>query len=307
VTREIDLVEEVARFELERVPATQPERRELKGRLTDAQRLRRRIQDALAGFGFAEAYTWSLLPDDPTPGAVRLPEPLSSEQAVLRTSLTDGLIAAAARNVDAGSQDIALFELAHVYLPSGAELPEEPWHVAGIVEGGFARAKGAVEGLYAALRVSATFERAESLRFPGPGAKTAEGWVLELADDRLPGSWGLFELDVDALIARVPELVVYEDVITYPAVKQDLAFAVGESVTAAELVEAARAAAGPELREMEAFDVYRGEQAGDGRKSIAFRVSFQAADRTLSDEDAAGLRERVVTALAEQFGAELRA
>jgi phenylalanyl-tRNA synthetase beta chain len=308
VTREIDLVEEVARFDLERVPATQPERSELAGRLTDAQRIRRRIQDTLAGFGFAEAYTWSLLPEDPTPGAIALPEPLSSEQAVLRTSLTDGLITAAERNVDAGNEDIALFELAHVYLPTGEQLPDERWHVAGIVEGGFSRAKGVAEGLYAALHVEASFERADDLRFAGPGARTGEGWVLDLVDDRLPGAaWGLFELDVDALIARVPALVVFEDVITYPAVKQDLAFAVAESVTAAELVEAARAAAGPELREMEAFDVYRGEQAGDGRKSIAFRVSFQAADRTLSDEDAAGLRERVVTALAEQFGAELRA
>jgi phenylalanyl-tRNA synthetase beta chain len=58
---------------------------------------------------------------------------------------------------------------------------------------------------------------------------------------------------------------------------------------------------------MEAFDVYRGEQAGEGRKSIAFRVSFQADDRTLSDDDAAALRERIVSALAERFGAELRA
>ncbi len=307
VTREIDVVEEVARFDLERVPATQPVRSELNGRLTRAQRIRRRIQDTLVGFGFAEAYNWSLLPDDPVPGAIRLSEPLSSEQAVLRTALADGLIASATRNVDAGNEDIALFELAHVYLPSGEELPDERWHVAGIVEGGFSRAKGIVEGLYAALHVNASFERASYLRFPGVGARTDEGWVLELADDRLPGTWGLFELDVDALVERVPDLLVYEDVITYPALKQDLAFAVAESVTAAELVAAARAAAGPELREMTAFDVYRGEQAGEGRKSIAFRLSFQSAERTLSDEDAAALRERIVTALAAQYDAELRA
>ncbi len=307
VTREVDVVEEVARFDLERVPATLPVRGELRGRLTNAQRIRRRIQDTLAGFGFAEAYTWSLLPEDPVPGAIRLPEPLSSEQAVLRTALADGLVTAAARNVDAGNEGIALFELAHVYLPTGGELPEERWHVAGIVEGGFARAKGVVERLYEALHVGTSFERSAYLRFPGPGATTPEGWVLQLADERLPGEWGLFELDVDALVERVPDVVTYEDVITYPAVKQDLAFAVAESVTAAELVVAARAAAGPELREMEAFDVYRGEQAGEGRKSIAFRVSFQSAERTLADEDAAELRERIVSALAAQFDAELRA
>ena len=284
-----------------------PARRELHGRLTKAQGIRRRIQDTLVGFGFAEAYTWSLLPEDPVPGAIRLPEPLSSEQAVLRTALADGLVTAAARNVDAGTEDIALFELAHVYLPTGDELPDERWHVAGIVEGGFGRAKGGVERLYESLHLTASFERSVYLRFPGPGATTPEGWLLRLADERLPGEWGVFELDVDALVQRVPDVVTYEDVITYPAVKQDLAFSVAETVTAAELVAASRAAAGPELREMEAFDVYRGEQAGAGRKSIAFRISFQSADRTLSDEDAAELRERIVSALATQFEAELRA
>jgi phenylalanyl-tRNA synthetase beta chain len=96
-------------------------------------------------------------------------------------------------------------------------------------------------------------------------------------------------------------------VITYPAVRQDLAFAVAEDVPAGQLVAAARQAAGPELREMRAFDVYRGEQVGPGKKSIAFAVAFQSHERTLSDEDAAELRRRIVDALAERFGAELRA
>jgi len=89
-------------------------------------------------------------------------------------------------------------------------------------------------------------------------------------------------------------------------VRQDLAFVVPEDVPAGELVEAAREAAGPELREMRAFDVYRGTQVGEGRKSIAYAVSFQSPERTLSDEDAAALRERIATALEKRFGAELR-
>ena len=88
--------------------------------------------------------------------------------------------------------------------------------------------------------------------------------------------------------------------------RQDLAFAVPEEVTAGELVSAAREAAGPELREMRAFDVYRGEQTGPGRKSIAFSVSFQSPDRTLTDEEAAELRDRIVRALEARFDAELR-
>jgi phenylalanyl-tRNA synthetase beta chain len=307
VTREIDLVEEVARFRLVAVPFRLPLRRAMFGRLSKAQRIRRRVQDVLVGFGLSETYSWSLLPADPEPGAVELLEPITSEQAVLRTSLLDGLVASARRNLDAGNDDVALFELAHVYLPSGAQLPEERWRVGGITDSGFARAKGAVEGLYEALAIKPEFEPASDLRAPGPGARTAEGWVLALRDLELPGDWGAFELDVDSLIARVPDLVVYEDVITYPPVRQDLAFSVPEDVPAGALAAAAREAAGPELREMRPFDVYRGEQIEPGRKSIAFAATFQSPDRTLSDADAAALRDRIVAALAERFGATLRA
>jgi phenylalanyl-tRNA synthetase beta chain len=131
--------------------------------------------------------------------------------------------------------------------------------------------------------------------------------VLALREPELPGEWGAFELDVDALVERAPDVVVYEDVITYPPVRQDLAFVVDEQVPAAELVAAAQAAVSPELREMRAFDVYRGDQVGPGKKSIAFSVVFQSPERTLTDEDAAELRNRIVTALAGRFGAQLRA
>ncbi len=307
VTREIDVVEEVARFRLDDVPARLPTRQAMFGRLSKLQRTRRRIEDALVGFGYAEAYTWSLLPEGTVARGVELQEPLSSEQAVLRTTLADGLLASARRNVDAGNTEIALFELAHVYLPTGDRLPEERWRVGGIAQGGLPFAKGTVEGLYEALGTHAEFEPADDLPLPGRGARTADGWVVSLRDPDLPGDWGAFELDVDTLVERVPDIVVFEDVITYPPVRQDLAFSVDEHVTAADLVEAARESAGPELREMRAFDVYRGEQVGPGRKSIAFSVTFQSPERTLTDEDAAGLRSRVVEALQERFGAQLRA
>jgi phenylalanyl-tRNA synthetase beta chain len=307
VTREIDVVEEVARFRLDDVPFRLPTRQAMFGRLSKLQRIRRRVEDTVVGFGYSEAYTWSLLPEDPQPEAVRLQEPLSSEQAVLRTSLVEGLLASARRNVDAGNDEIALFELAHVYLPTGEQLPEECWRVGGIAEGGFAFVKGTVEGLYAALGVEPAFEPATDLPAPGRGARTQEGWVVSLRDPELPGDWGVFELDVDGLVERVPDLIVYEDVITFPPVRQDLAFIVPEEVMAGELVTAAGEAAGQELREMRAFDVYRGEQVGPGRKSIAFSVVFQSPERTLTDEDAAELRNRIVKALAERFGAQLRA
>jgi phenylalanyl-tRNA synthetase beta chain len=129
--------------------------------------------------------------------------------------------------------------------------------------------------------------------------------VGELHPATLAG-WSAFELDLATLFERVPDTVTYEDVITFPPVRQDLAVAVGEDVPAAALVAAAREAAGVELREVRVFDVYHGEQVGEGRKSVALSLVFQAADRTLSDEDAARLRSLIVAALAEQFGAELR-
>jgi phenylalanyl-tRNA synthetase beta chain len=310
VTREIDLVEEVARAVLERVPYTLPLRRHVRGRLTKEQRLRRVVEDALVGAGFSEAYTWSLQPSDPREDAVRLPDPMTSDQAVLRTTLLPGLVEAARVGLDAGAGRIALFEIARVYHPSGEPLPDEYWHVGGIVEGGFPAAKGALETLYGALHLDLRVERdpePPTLLHPGRAARTPAGLVGELHPTLLEGRWGVFELSLDALFAQVPERVEYEDVITYPALRQDVAVAVPEEVEAGALVDAARAAAGPELREARIFDVYRGEQVGEGRKSVALHLVFQSPERTLSDEDAAALRQRIVAALAERFGAELRA
>jgi phenylalanyl-tRNA synthetase beta chain len=306
VTREIDVVEEVARFRLEEVPFTLPERRAMFGALTPVQRLKRRVEDVLAGLGLAETYTPSLRAEDPDPQALTLPEPLSAELAVLRTRLLPSLVEAARRNSELGADDVALYEIARVYLP-GEGLPHEETHAAGIVAGGWARAKGIVEALYAAVKAEPTFERTtDDLLHPGKAASVGAGLVGELHPGMLEGVWGVFELDLASLLDETTELR-YTDVITYPAVRQDLAFAVPDDVAAGDLVAVAQEAAGTELRTMRAFDVYHGDQVGEGKKSVAFAVSFQSSERTLSDEDAAALREKIVTALADRFGAELRA
>jgi phenylalanyl-tRNA synthetase beta chain len=305
VTREIDLVEEIARFRLDEVPFTLPLRRAMFGSLTPAQRLRRRVEETLAGLGFAETYTPSLRHSDETTWV--LPEPISVELSALRTRLLPSLVEAAVRNIDAGADRIALFEIARVYLPNG-ELPAERTRVAGLGQGDFSRGKGVVEVLYSAIKADPVFARSEDpLLHPGKTAATPAGVVGELHPRLLDGSWYAFELDLAELLEASHEPVTYRDVVSFPAVRQDIAVVVGEDVEAGAIIDTAREAAGPELVDARVFDVYRGDPVPAGRKSIAFSVAFQSPERTLTDEDAARLRTAIVGALEQRFGAELRA
>jgi len=307
VTREADLIEEVARFVLDDVPFTLPARRDAIGRLTREQQLRRTVEDVLAGCGLSEAYTPSLTARDPDPDAIRLALPLSSDYSILRTTLLPSLLAAAERNRSVGNEDVALFEIARVYLPTGEQLPDEHWRIAGVVEGGYADAKGVVDTLLAALKIEPEIERgSHPLLHPGKTAKLPQGWIGEV-HPALGRGWAAFELDLDALAAAMPGRVLYEDVITFPSVLQDLAFIVDEDVPAAVLSAAIRDAGGSEVREVSVFDEYRGEQVGAGKRSLAFRVAFGSLERTLTDEDAAAIRSRIVGVLSDRYGAELRA
>ncbi len=306
VRRDVDLVEEVARFRLEDVPATLPRRQAMFGRLTHSQRLRRQVEDVLVGAGLYEAYTYSLQPSDPDPNAIELPVPLSQQQRLLRTTLSVGLLGAARHNVDMGTPNSSLFEVAHVYLPPGP-VPTERVRLGGIVAGDFFRAKGLVEAIFDALHVEPVFAAADVREDFIVGATVEGGWVATYGPLDLDGEWSAFELDLEELFALVPERIVYSDVITYPPLRQDLAFVVDDSVPAGALLAAARDAAGPELRETRFLSDYRGDQIAAGKKSVAFSVAFQSPDRTLSDDDGTRLRTAIVAALAERFGAELRA
>jgi phenylalanyl-tRNA synthetase beta chain len=307
--REVDLIEEVARFRLADVPFTLPVRREMAGRLTRAQWVRRRVEDTLAALGLSEVYTPSLVESDANPKALRLAEPISVELAALRTELLPSLLEAARRNTEVGNERVALFEVARVYLPDGDDgLPEERLRVAGILQGDFARVKGVVEAVLRALHADAAWSRgAHPSLHPGKAARIEAGEVGEVHPALVEGTWGAFELDLETLAGAAREPVTYEDVITYPAVREDIAVAVDEDVEVGALVDAARGAAGAILREARVFDVYRGEQVGEGRKSVAIHLTFQSPEKTLTDEEAAGLRGKIVSALAERFGAELRA
>ena len=123
----------------------------------------------------------------------------------------------------------------------------------------------------------------------------------------LDGEWSAFELDLDELFALVPERILYRDVITYPPLRQDLAFVVDETC-AGRRPDRGRTRGGRRrscARRGSCRD-YRGDQIPAGKKSLAFAVAFQSAERTLTDDDGTRLRAAIVEALADRFGAELR-
>ena len=141
---------------------------------------------------------------------------------------------------------------------------------------------------------------------PGKAAATDAGWLGELHPTLLAGSWGAFELDVERLMEPLPERTLYEDVITYPAARQDIAVAVPEDVEAGAILAAVREAGGDELRDVRVFDVFRGAQVGEGRKSVAVNVVMRAGDRTLSAEDVLEVRTALIAVAEREFGAVLR-
>jgi phenylalanyl-tRNA synthetase beta chain len=168
--------------------------------------------------------------------------------------------------------------------------------------------KGVLETLYETLHVELRPRRgAYPLLHPGKAAEVDAGSFGELHPSVLEGEWGAFELDLGRLFEPVPERIVYEDVLTYPAVRQDIAVAVAEDIEVSALLDAAREAAGDLLREARVFDIYRGEQVGPGRKSVAIHLAFQSPERTLTDDEAAKLRGTIVERLRKGFDAELRA
>jgi phenylalanyl-tRNA synthetase beta chain len=117
----------------------------------------------------------------------------------------------------------------------------------------------------------------------------------------------VLELDLDVVLPVAERGARrYRDLISYPPVFQDLAVVVDEPVEAQTVVDSVRAAAGPDLRDVQVFDLYRGEQVGEGRKSLALRLEFRSGERTLTDEEVAATRERIKDQIAHDTGGSLR-
>jgi phenylalanyl-tRNA synthetase beta chain len=325
--REVDLIEEVSRIDgVWKVPTVMPPHADAIGKRDPDVRLRNRVIDVLLGAGLSEAVTVAftdetladrlhLAPDHPRRDAVRVANPMGADQALLRTVLFPGLLASARRNLDAGRDRVALFEVARVVLPApGEELPHQPVRVAGVIAGrdaGYHEMKGVAEALEGALRVQLEVAAApEPFLHPGRSARLGAGGTLGELHPLVAREFGLeqvslFEIDLAELETPDPT-PLYRDVVTYPPVRQDIAVVVASEVTAAEVLAVIREAGGPLLAEADVFDTYRGEQVGEGRQSVAVHLQFRAADRTLTDAEADAVRETIVAALRERLAGELR-
>jgi phenylalanyl-tRNA synthetase beta chain len=340
VMREADLIEEVARIDgLEKLPATLPKRRGAYGLLSPAQLLRRRAVDTLVGRGLYEVVGWTFTPpsladrlrlpaEDPRRHAVAIENPLSEEQSQLRSTLLGSLLDVARHNLAHGEGDLRLFEHGTVFrmdetvaehrslavLLAGRLGPND-WRSADSSTTDLFAVKALLEALADALRVSDLSFAPAPQPFLHPGRSAAvllgerpAGWLGELhplvADTwELPGA-ACLEVDLDLLIAHAspPD---YVDLIGYPPLRQDLAVVLPVEVSAATALAAVTGAGGKLLADARVFDVYSGPQVGEGRRSLALALAFRASDRTLSDEEVAPVRERIVAALSE-LGGELR-
>ncbi len=268
---------------------------------------------------------------------VKIINPLVADQSQMRQSMLPGLVRSVAYNLDHGVPNVALYEIGRVfYGHENKSQPDEPSFVAGVMAGkraddawnqkfgeyDFFDAKGAVESLLDALRLTKVrFKVADPEQYPWlqPG-RAAEvlsqgeviGWVGNIHPANLQ-KVGVdvpvvaFELSVEHLLRLAKKELPYVDVPTLPGVTHDLAIVVDEDVTYEQLVQRITSAGGKLLADVRLFDVYRDRvRVGEGKKSMAFSLTYRAADRTLTSEEVEKAHEKLVKKVLRATGGEVR-
>jgi phenylalanyl-tRNA synthetase beta chain len=340
-----DVIEEVGRIVgYDEFPTTQLRGEIPKWEPQPMRSLRERVRDLLMAAGLQEVITYSLT-DFPTLQKVLAKEdldiapplhvsnPMSREFEYARTTLRGSILQTLSRNTrTAGSDLLALFEIARTYQPRDEDLPHEVetvcaavtgikpgwWQSPEPVRGGFYDAKAYVDTLLAALHLRADYRDAVDYAYlPG---RTAEIWIEEnrvglvgVVHSRVATAFDLktdvamFELDLEALLPHVPETVHYQPVSPYPSVEEDLAVIVDHEVPAAKVISLMEGS--KFVRSVSVLTVYTGPPIPKHKKSLALRVHFQADDHTLNQKDANEVdneRRRIVERLKRELGAELR-
>jgi len=335
--REVDLIEELARlhgygkFEGEHKVGT-------RGGRNVVQRLRVRVRDVLMGAGLSEALLPSFVPAEDLAAIgydgslVCVTNPMTEDQRQLRPNLFAGLLRAAQRNIARGVADVRLFELGRVFRgwKEDEDLPREEEHVGFVLTGSAGArhwsarsravdvfdAKGILEVLFAEVGVDWDVEPASAMPFhPGRAANViVDGGVVGRIGEVRPSVARRFDLEgaivlggiaLEPVFARARRELHVRELPTQPPVLRDISMFLPREVAARDVEAVIRSAGGELLDAVELLDVFEGEQVGDGRRSLAYRLVFRAPDRTLRAEEADAAREAIASAV-RQMGAEIR-
>jgi phenylalanyl-tRNA synthetase beta chain len=335
VQREVDLLEEVARtYGFDRFPEDlRPFR---PGSVPDHPlfQVEDELRDLLVGEGFLEAQTMAFAPEGE--GEEELSNPVSAEEGFLRSSLLPGLIRRVAYNFARGIRDVRLFELGTVFFGRGSEdRPAEETRLCVVMTGAqaphhWAREavsvdvwylKGLLGRVLPAARLPGALV-ADEERGSAPFAEGSVGGLVVRAGDDEVGRAGMIDSSsvdspawagpVWALELTVPAdpeprpVTVFEPLPPFPGVDRDLALVVPTDVAAGAVGDTIRSSAGPLLVDLAVFDLYEGEGVPAGFRSLAFRLRYQSADRTLTDKDVERSVKRVTARLREELGVEPR-
>jgi phenylalanyl-tRNA synthetase beta chain len=340
ITIEADLVEEAARlYGYDMIPATLPIGSTNPGRLTDYQLKRRKARRTFEGAGLYQAVTYSLTSQEKaeqfalkTSEPVSLAMPMSEERSKLRLSIIPQLLEVVKHNNARQMDSIALYEIGSVFLKQESGLPNEEEHAAGAITGlweshlwqgekkpvDFYVAKGIVEALFDTLGLSSQVEYKQvEIKDMHPG-RTANvllnGEIIGFVGQVHPTvqkefdikDTFVFELSLTAISQAEVEPIQYETIPRFPSITRDIALVVDQQTTAGDILKVIKAAGGNLLKEVSVFDLYEGERMEPGKKSIAYSLKYFDPERTLIDEDVTKAHEKVLAAVKEKAGAELR-
>lgn len=341
IQQAVDLIEEVARIiGYDKIPTTmlsQPIPQQNPGPILA---LERKIRDGLVGYGFQEVITYSLTsleilnkltpaarPIEPTP--LRLANPMTAEQEYLRPNLRVNLLAVLAANQRHEEGGIRLFELGKIYLPRPKDLPYEPEILCGLLSGArlekswqgdggsldFFDAKGVIEGLFNQLGVVASFEPSddESLHPAKQAAIVVSGNRLGVIGELHPKvaeafdiaeTAYLFEIHVTDLLPFTLGHKMFQPIPRFPSTVRDIALLVDTSVSHQQVLEIINSFS--LVKQVTVFDVYSGKQVPTGKKSLAYRITYQSPTHTLTDEEVNKVQQQILSKLSQQLGATLR-
>jgi len=357
IEREVDLVEEVARLVgYNAIPTTLPTVHLSYPEQDQSRMIRTEIGDLLTGSGYFEAINYSfttekhlqslgLSESDPRCRLVRLLNPISDEQSVMRSMLLPGLLENVLRNINFQKNAIKLFEIGKVFAPKGEnEQPLEKTRLAAVLSGNrfgdasafhfkhktvdFLDAKGAVEHLLQGIRLwglgdasPLSFCKPEQSRID-PYCDSLQSLTIHAGEQEvgcvariLPEvlrKFGIkqdvffFDFDLDALCQLKGVAKIFNPLPVFPAVGRDIAMLVPENVEAGGLVEAVLAAREPLIERCEVFDVYQGDTLQSGMKSVAMSVTYRSPQKTLTEKNVEKVHMKIVNMLSSKFEGTLR-